>query len=175
VSSLRAGRFTFRTPTDARRPSLTLAPTKPPIQWAPRAISLRVKLPEREAGHTSIQCQYQEQVQLYRYSPIPLHGAHRDSVTLRHSVVRLQACSLKRNWATLFKKWQQRRVPVVITDNCPLYKISYILVTHLTPPHLYFKVLWTTASIICQFGTKIWKYQIPKFQLNSGFAKVRLI
>jgi hypothetical protein len=30
----------------------TLGPTQPPIQWVPAALSLRVKLPGREADHS---------------------------------------------------------------------------------------------------------------------------
>jgi hypothetical protein len=40
----------FLLTTASRR---VLGPTKPPIQWAPSALSLGVKLPGREADHSS--------------------------------------------------------------------------------------------------------------------------
>jgi hypothetical protein len=45
--TLEAGIFPF---TAASRPAL--GPTQPPIQWVPRALSLGVKRPGREADHS---------------------------------------------------------------------------------------------------------------------------
>jgi hypothetical protein len=63
------GIFLFKT---AFRPAL--APTQPPIQWVPRALSLRIKRPESEAYHTPpYNAEVKECVELYLHSPIRLH------------------------------------------------------------------------------------------------------
>jgi hypothetical protein len=53
-----------------------LEPTQPPIQWAPRAISLGVKRPEREAGHSPTSSFEAKNMWSYTSTPtIQLHGA----------------------------------------------------------------------------------------------------
>jgi hypothetical protein len=48
---------------------------QPPIQWVLGALSLKVKRPGREAGHSPPNlCQGQENVDLYICSSIHLHG-----------------------------------------------------------------------------------------------------
>jgi hypothetical protein len=52
-----------------------LEPTQPSIQWVPWALSLGVKLPEREADHLPpSSAEVKEWVELYLHSPIPLHS-----------------------------------------------------------------------------------------------------
>jgi hypothetical protein len=52
-----------------------LGPTRPPIQWVPRAHSLVVKRPGREADHSPpSSAEFKECVELYLHSPIRLHG-----------------------------------------------------------------------------------------------------
>jgi hypothetical protein len=52
-----------------------LGPTEPPIQWVPGALSLRVKLQGREAGHSPpANAEVKKNVDLYIRSPIRLHG-----------------------------------------------------------------------------------------------------
>jgi hypothetical protein len=51
-------------------PRPALGPTQPPIQWVPVAISPGVKRPGRETDY----CRDQENVGLYIYSPVRLHG-----------------------------------------------------------------------------------------------------
>jgi hypothetical protein len=49
-------------------------PTQPPIQWVPRALSLGLKRPEREADHSPpSSAEVKECVELYLHSPIRLH------------------------------------------------------------------------------------------------------
>jgi hypothetical protein len=57
-------------------PSRTaLGPTQPPIQRVPGALSLGVKRPGREAGHSPPSCaEVKECVELYLHPPIRLHG-----------------------------------------------------------------------------------------------------
>jgi hypothetical protein len=65
------GIFLFAT---ASRPAL--GPTRPPIQWIPRALSLGVKCLGREADHSPpSSAEVEECVELYLHSPIRLHGA----------------------------------------------------------------------------------------------------
>jgi hypothetical protein len=64
------GIFLFDT---VSRPAL--GPTQPPIQWVPRALSLGVKRPGREADHSPpSSADVQECAELYLHSPIRLHG-----------------------------------------------------------------------------------------------------
>jgi hypothetical protein len=47
-----------------------LGPTQPPIKWVPRALSLGVKLPGREADHSSpSSAELKECVELYLHFP----------------------------------------------------------------------------------------------------------
>jgi hypothetical protein len=47
-----------------------LGPTQPPIQWVPGALSLGLKLPEREADHSPpSSAEVKERVELYLHSP----------------------------------------------------------------------------------------------------------
>jgi hypothetical protein len=67
---------------------MALGPTQPPIQWVAGALSLGVKLPGREAGHSRpSSAEVKECVKLYlQYPNTPsYHGAklkHRDNFTL---------------------------------------------------------------------------------------------
>jgi hypothetical protein len=52
-----------------------LGPAQPPIQRVPGALSLEVKRPGREAGHSpQSSAEVKECVKLYLHSPIRLHG-----------------------------------------------------------------------------------------------------
>jgi hypothetical protein len=52
-----------------------LGPAQPPIQWLPRALSLGVKRPSREANHSPPSSpEVKEWLELYIHSPIRLHG-----------------------------------------------------------------------------------------------------
>jgi hypothetical protein len=51
-----------------------LGPTQSPIQWVPGALSLGVKLPEREVDHSPPSSAEVECVELYFHYPIRLHG-----------------------------------------------------------------------------------------------------
>jgi hypothetical protein len=69
-SRRRLGIFLF---TTASRTAL--GPTDPPIQWVPWALSLGVKRPGREAGHSPpFSAEVKECVELYLHSPIRLNG-----------------------------------------------------------------------------------------------------
>jgi hypothetical protein len=49
---------------------MALAPTQPPIQWVPGALSLAVKRPGREADHSPpSSAELKEWVELYLHSP----------------------------------------------------------------------------------------------------------
>jgi hypothetical protein len=49
---------------------MDLGPIQPPIQWVPGALSLGVKLPEREADHSPpSSAEIKEWVELYLHSP----------------------------------------------------------------------------------------------------------
>jgi hypothetical protein len=49
---------------------MALGPTQPPIQWVPGALSLGVKRPGREAGHSPpSSAEVKECVELYIHSP----------------------------------------------------------------------------------------------------------
>jgi hypothetical protein len=53
----------------------TLGPTQPPIQWVPGALSLGIKRPGREAGHSPpSSAEVEEWVELYLHSLIRFHG-----------------------------------------------------------------------------------------------------
>jgi hypothetical protein len=59
--------------TTASRTALGL--TRPPIQWVPGVLSLRVKQPGREANHSPpSNAEVKVCVELYFYSPIRLRG-----------------------------------------------------------------------------------------------------
>jgi hypothetical protein len=48
----------------------TLGPTQPPSQWVTRALSLGIKRPEREVGHSPpSSAEVKECVELYLHSP----------------------------------------------------------------------------------------------------------
>jgi hypothetical protein len=50
-------------------------PTQPPIQWVPRALSLGVKRPGREADKLPpSNAEVKECLELYPHSPISIHG-----------------------------------------------------------------------------------------------------
>jgi hypothetical protein len=50
-------------------------PTRPPIQWVQRSLSLEIKRPERETDHSPpSSAEVKEFVELYLHSPICLHG-----------------------------------------------------------------------------------------------------
>jgi hypothetical protein len=52
-----------------------LGPTQPPIQWVLRALSLGLKRRGREADQSPpSSAEIKECVQLYRHSPVRLHG-----------------------------------------------------------------------------------------------------
>jgi hypothetical protein len=51
-----------------------LGPTQPPIQWVPGVLSLGVKQPKRASDRSlSSSAEVKERMELYLYSPIPLH------------------------------------------------------------------------------------------------------
>jgi hypothetical protein len=53
----------------------TLGPTQSPVQWVPGVLSLGVKQPGCEADHSPpSSTDVKEFVELYRHSPIRLHG-----------------------------------------------------------------------------------------------------
>jgi hypothetical protein len=59
--------------TAASRPAL--GPTQPPTQWVPGALSLGVKLPEREADHSPpSSAEVKECMELHLHSLIRLRG-----------------------------------------------------------------------------------------------------
>jgi hypothetical protein len=59
--------------TTVSRPAL--GPTQRPIQWVPGALTLGTKRPSREADHSPpSNAKVEECVELYRHSPIRLHG-----------------------------------------------------------------------------------------------------
>jgi hypothetical protein len=56
-------------------PRTALGPTQHPIQWVPRAPSLGVKRPGRQADHLPpSSAEVKEWVELYLHSPIRFHG-----------------------------------------------------------------------------------------------------
>jgi hypothetical protein len=70
LSPNRVKNFLFSTSS-----GLALGSTQPPIQGVTRALSLGVKLPEREADHSPpTSAEVKKNVDLYIHSPIRLHG-----------------------------------------------------------------------------------------------------
>jgi hypothetical protein len=83
VFDFRRGLRVFLFTTSSRK---ALVPTQPPIQWVPRAISLGLKQPWREADHSRpSSAEVKEGVKIYHHSPIRFHGLvlslkkHRDN------------------------------------------------------------------------------------------------
>jgi hypothetical protein len=72
-----------------------LGPTQPPNQWVPGTLSLGIKRPGHEAGHSPPpSVDVKECVELYFHSPIHLHGVvislkknHRDNFSLPFTLI----------------------------------------------------------------------------------------